>query len=265
MTDLSEFQKILGVTFSDQDLLASALTHRSYINEYPQCPVPDNERLEFLGDAVLDYLIAEYLYVHFPDWGEGLMTALRAALVRMETLADLARKLGLGEYLRLGKGEESSGGRHRPVNLCAAFEALIGAMSIDMGLDRTRAFLFPLIEPLIERLLAEGAFKDAKSRLQELSQAHFHVTPTYHTVAATGPDHAKEFTVVVKLNGEICGMGTGPSKQAAQQAAARAALQEKFHYAESHGDQIGKYLKHGGTHVPEDDTSEPIEDEDRCT
>ena len=152
MSDLCELQKTLGVTFSDQGLLLIALTHRSYTNEFPGCPVSDNERLEFLGDAVLDYLTAEHLFMRLPDWEEGVLTDLRAALVCTEALAGLAQKTHLGKYLRLGKGEEASGGRNRPVNLCAAFEAVIGAMSIDVGLDRTRAFVFPLIEPLIEHL-----------------------------------------------------------------------------------------------------------------
>ena len=228
MPGLARLQHRIGVTFSDENLLLSALTHPSYVNEYPDCPVPDSERLEFLGDAVLNYLTADYLYRRLPGWSEGRLTVLRALVVRTETLSGLARDLDLGEYLLLGKGEEASGGRRRAMNLCAAFEALVGAVAMDKGLDQVRAFFHSLIEPLVEDLQADRRLKDPKSRLQELAQARFHLIPAYRTVAATGPDHAKRFTVEVRLADDPCGRGIGASKRAAQQAAAREALRTKF-------------------------------------
>ena len=228
MPDLARLQHQIGVTFSDENLLLSALTHPSYVNEYPDSPVPDSERLEFLGDAVLNYLTADYLYRLLPDWGEGPLTVLRALVVRTETLSRLALDLGLGEHLLLGKGEDAGGGRRRPMNLCAAFEALVGAVAIDMGVERVKAFYHTLVEPLVEDLRADDRLKDPKSRLQELAQARFHLMPAYRTVAATGPDHAKRFTVEVRLADEPCGRGMGASKRAAQQSAAREALRTEF-------------------------------------
>ena len=243
IADLPQLQEALGVKFSDARLLLEAVTHRSYTNEFPDSPVPDNERLEFLGDAVLDYLTAEYLFMRLPDADEGVLTAVRAALVRAETLAALAEQLGLGEHLRLGKGEEASGGRGRALILCAAFEAVVGAISIGVGLDEARDFLFPLIQPLVADLQGHEALKDAKSRLQEVAQGRLHVTPTYRTKSAVGPDHAKRFTVEVRLGDVICGVGQGHSKQLAQQAAALEALRSRFGEPESYSADPDDRLK----------------------
>jgi len=232
-TELARLQHKLGHTFSDPDLLKSALTHRSYLNEHPHLQVSDNERLEFLGDAVLDFLTAEYLFRHCPEMPEGQLTSLRVALVRTETLAALAQDFDLGKYLRLGRGEEADGGRHKPSTLCATFEALVGAMVLDAGIEKVRRIIFSLIEPLVKELVREASLKDAKTRLQELSQATAHEIPVYETIAESGPDHAKEFVVVVSLGGKIVGQGKGPSKQAAQQAAARAALRQHFSHYEA--------------------------------
>ena len=233
-TDLTRLQSNLGHTFGDQSLLESALTHTSYVNEHLDESIADNERLEFLGDAVLDYLTAEYLFRHCPERREGELTGLRVALVRTETLASLARGLNLGDYLRLGRGEEAGGGRHKPTNLCAAFEALVGAVVLDAGIDRARALIFPLVGPLVDELLRAEDLKDAKTRLQELCQADSRLTPAYQTIAESGPDHAKEFVVVVNLGNRVLAKGRGPSKQSAQQAAARAALARHFADSSAH-------------------------------
>lgn len=225
MSDLSELEQTLGITFADKSLLHRALIHRSYLNENPDLPLTDNERLEFLGDALLDFVSAEYLYDRFPEMQEGQMTSLRAALVREESLADFARALKLGQYLFLGHGEEASGGRGRSPILCAAFEALAGAIFLDQGLEVTKDFILRFIKPALGRILQERLDKDAKSLLQELSQGRWQLTPIYRTVAEHGPDHAKEFTVKVLIGGKVYGQGVGRSKQAAEQDAAHVALE----------------------------------------
>jgi ribonuclease-3 len=223
--DIFDAEKALNVTFSNKALLQRALTHRSYLNENPHYPLEDNERLEFLGDAVLDFIAGEYLYHRFPEMPEGRLTNLRSALVRTETLAQFADQLDLGDYLHLGRGEEESGGRKRPAILCDAFEAFIGALYLDSGLDAARQFVCALIDPVLQAILALDTDKDAKSRLQEVAQSHYQVTPTYRTVLEEGPDHAKEFTVEAVIGGKVYGWGKGFSKQTAAQAAAQAALQ----------------------------------------
>lgn len=224
MFDLSAREKILNLNFEDKTLLLRALTHRSYLNESPDFILEDNERLEFLGDAVLDFLTAEYLYHRFPEMREGELTSLRAALVRTEALARLARKIDLGRCLYLGHGEEAGGGRQRPAVLCGAFEALVGALYLDQGLPAIDTFIKPLLEPEIERILADDLDKDPKSLLQELSQAELEITPRYRTAGESGPDHAKEFVVEAVIGGRAYGQGVGRSKQAAARAAAQDAL-----------------------------------------
>ncbi|GAB4515474.1 MAG: ribonuclease III [Anaerolineae bacterium] len=221
---LREVEDQIGVEFRDKTLLQRALTHRSFLNESPDFPLADNERLEFLGDAVLDFLVGEFLYHRFPEQREGALTNMRAALVRREALARFARRIRLGDFLLMGRGEAESGGRERPATLCAAFEALVGALYLDQGLDAVKRFLHPFIEPELEAVLEEAINKDAKSQLQEWSQAHLHVTPKYETIDERGPDHAKVFTVQVLIDGQPYGVGEGRSKQAAAQVAARNAL-----------------------------------------
>jgi ribonuclease-3 len=211
-------------TFKDPSLLRRALTHRSFANEHPAEALEDNERLEFLGDAVLDFVVAAFLYHRFPEMREGRLTSLRAALVRTETLAALAADYGIDRELRLGRGEEESGGRARAPNLCGAFEAVIGALYLDQGFEGVRAWVEPLLAPAIERVLRAELDKDARSLLQEWSQAHLGKTPVYRIVSAEGPDHAKAFTMQVTMGGEVYGEGSGRSKQLAAQAAAEAAL-----------------------------------------
>ncbi len=224
MFDLSDCQDVLGLSFADKTLLLRALTHRSYLNENPDFILEDNERLEFLGDAVLDFLTAEYLYHRFPEMREGELTSLRAALVRTESLAHLACKIDLGRCLYLGYGEEVGGGRQRQAVLCGAFEALIGALYLDQGLPAVVAFIGPLFDPEVERILAQDLDKDPKSLLQELSQAELEITPHYRTVGESGPDHAKEFVVEAMIGRRAYGRGVGHSKQAAARGAAQNAL-----------------------------------------
>lgn len=219
------FEQASGIYFIDKTLLQRALTHRSYLNETRYLLQADNERLEFLGDAVLDFLVGEYLYNRFPEMREGMLTNLRAALVRETTLAAFAVKLGLGDFLLMGRGEVESGGRGRSATLCGAFEALVGALYLDQGLDAVKTLSFGLIEPVLPAMAEAAALKDAKSRLQEWSQMIFRATPRYHTATANGPDHDKQFSVQVLINDVIWGMGNGKSKQLASQEAAYQAWQ----------------------------------------
>src|SRR5512139_1138569 len=206
-------------SFRDPSLLQRALTHRSYLNEHPEA-MEDNERLEFLGDAVLDFVTGAFLYHRYPELQEGRLTRLRAALVRTEQLAVFAQAVGLGPLVRLGRGEEA--GRTRPALLCAAFEAVIGAYFLDAGIGAVRAYVEPLFQPAAEHILSAEKDTDAKSLLQEWAQARRGQTPRYNTLAATGPDHEKKFTVEVRIGEEVFGVGEGPNKQAAAQAAAQA-------------------------------------------
>ncbi len=224
MIDIVKTEVALKLTFSNKALLQRALTHRSYLNENLDYPLEDNERLEFLGDAILDFITGEYLYHRFPEVSEGRLTNLRSALVRTERLAQFAADLDLGDYIFMGRGEEESGGRQRPAILCDAFEALIGALYLDQGIEPTREFTCTLIEPALEKILLSDAEKDAKSRLQEVAQSHYQLTPTYRTIKELGPDHAKEFTVEAMVGNKSYGTGIGFSKQNAAQLAAKAAL-----------------------------------------
>ena len=224
MEDLEQLGERLGVEFGDFSLLSRALTHRSYLNENPGSILEDNERLEFLGDAVIDFIVAGFLYHRFPEMDEGELTSLRAALVRAETLAQFARAIDLGRYLRLGYGEEESGGRERVPLLCASFEAVIGAIYLDRGLDKTRTIIEGHIRPMLDQIRAGELHKDAKSEFQVWAQARFNVTPQYRVVDSEGPDHAKIFTVRVMVGADSWGEGRGRSKQVAAQAAAAEAM-----------------------------------------
>lgn len=224
MTTLKQFQKDLGYTFEDRALLQRALTHRSYLNENPGDALEDNERLEFLGDAVLDFVAGLMLYHRYPEMTEGRMTSMRAALVRTETLARLASYLGVGNVLRLGKGEEEHGGRTRPALLCAAFEALVGAIYLDQGMKAVCRVVEPHFIPAADAILARELDRDPKSALQEWSQGTLGCTPRYETIGEEGPDHKKRFTVQVIIEDRALGLGTGPSKQVAARKAAQNAL-----------------------------------------
>ncbi|HEY84109.1 MAG TPA: ribonuclease III [Chloroflexi bacterium] len=223
--DIEAAEAQLGLTFKDKTLLQRALTHRSYLNENPNHPLRDNERLEFLGDAVLDFITGEFLFHRFPEMEEGELTSLRSALVRTETLAKYAQHINLGNCIAMGKGEAVSGGRARQAILCGAFEALIGALYLDQGIDVVTQFVMPLHKPEIQEILDTQRHRDPKSLLQELAQGHYKITPTYKNISAKGPDHAKSFTIGAYLDAERYGEGSGPNKQLAAQAAAQAALE----------------------------------------
>ena len=222
---LEELQETLGYRFRDLNFLRRALTHPSYVNEHPEEAIGDNQRLEFLGDAVIDFIAAAWVYSSYTEFDEGRMTRLRAVLVRTETLAHFAREIGVGEALLLGRGEEEAGGRERDANLCDAFEAVVGAVYLDAGMRAARAAVEPFFGPVAETTLAEAADQDAKSRLQEWSQAELKVTPHYRIVASRGPDHAKTFVAEVLLDDRVVGRGAGHSKQSAEQDAAQAAYE----------------------------------------
>ena len=219
------FAERLGLQFSDPSLLLRALTHRSYLNEHPEA-LEDNERLEFLGDAVLDFLVGAWLYHRFPELDEGSLTRMRSALVRTEQLSEFALEIDLGPALRLGRGEADSGGRERPALLCAAFEALIGALYLDAGIPSVTAFVEPLLENVVDDVYNDGKTRDPKSRLQEWTQARGKGAPSYRLVEATGPDHAKQFEMEVSIQGTTYGRGSGHSKQVAAKAAALEALKK---------------------------------------
>ena len=217
----SDLSRRLGLSFSNLALLTRALTHRSYVNEHPEA-VEDNERLEFLGDAVLDFIVGAWVYHRFPEMPEGNLTKMRSALVRNEQLAKFARKLDLGRALRLGRGEASSGGHDRDNLLGSAFEALVGALFLDSGLGAVDAFVNPILEEARGPVLDE--ISDSKSQLQEYVQSHKLGTIRYRVVGTVGPDHAVTFEMVVEIAGETKGHGIGTNKSIAEHAAALDAL-----------------------------------------
>ncbi len=220
---LDEFLNQFSLEPHDRRLFLRALTHRSHLNEHPDA-VEDNERLEFLGDAVLDFLVGAWLYHHFPEMQEGELTKLRSALVRTEQLADFAQIIDLGRLMRLGRGEEDGGGRNRPPLLCATFEALIGAIYLQGGISSVQVFIQPFLEKAVYQILSERKDQDPKSILQEWAQANGFGPPTYRTISTSGPEHDKIFEIEVLVNHTVYGVGIGHSKQAATKAAARNAI-----------------------------------------
>jgi len=218
----SSLSRRLNLPFSNISLLTRALTHRSYVNENPGA-VEDNERLEFLGDAVLDFIVGAWAYNRFPEMPEGELTKIRSAIVRNDQLAEFARRIELGGALRLGRGEASSGGQDRDGLLGSTFEALVGALHLDSGLGAVEAFVNPMLNEAQESILNE--IHDPKSRLQEWAQAEKMGTPHYVTLSAVGPDHAKEFEVEVRIQSITYGKGRGTSKGVAARLAAQAALE----------------------------------------
>ncbi len=225
MSDLGALQTVLDVNFKDESLLQQALVHRSYLNENSLLHLVSNERLEFLGDAVLGFVVASELYSRFPDFSEGELTKLRSALVRGETLTRIALSLQLGDYLYLGRGEEESGGRSRSRNLSCTLEAVIGAVFLDQGLDVARGFILKLLGSELDGVVEDKFAIDYKSKLQQVIQSEHKITPVYRTIEEMGPDHAKVFTVEVLAGDSVLGRGCGRSKRAAETDAARHALQ----------------------------------------
>lgn len=226
-TDLAQLEEILGATFADALVLKSAITHRSYLNEHREATWDHNERLEFLGDAVLELVVTDFLYKKYPEKPEGELTAVRAALVNTVSLADASEKMGVGQFLLMSKGEAKDTGRARQYILANTFEACVGALFVDQGYDSAQKFiaahLFPKTEDIVERRL----WQDPKSRFQELAQERANVTPTYETLGQEGPDHDRVFTVGVFLRQEKVAQGQGRSKQEAEQQAAEAAVTAK--------------------------------------
>jgi ribonuclease-3 len=206
-------------------LFQQALTHRSYLNEHPEIVnLPDNERLEFLGDAVLSFLAARWLYAQLPEAREGVLTRLRAGMVSNERLAEYAAALGIGEALLMGRGEQEGGGRARKRNLSGAFEALLGALYLDQGLQAVQDFLEGYFERTLAEIQRTRADKDARSLLQEWAQLTRNLTPRYEVLSMSGAEHAPTFTVAVSVGAERYGIGSGSSKRSAAQAAAAEAL-----------------------------------------
>lgn len=226
-TDLVKLQTIIGAQFSDLDLLRSAITHRSYLNEHKEATWDHNERLEFLGDAVLELVVTDFLFKKYPEKPEGELTAIRAALVNTVSLSAASEKLGVNEYLLMSKGEAKDIGRARQYILANVFEACIGALYMDQGYEASQKFIAAHLFPKTEEIVTKRLWQDAKSRFQELSQEHHSVTPTYKTVSQEGPDHDRVFTVGVFLKQDKIAEGTGRSKQEAEQAAAEAAVDYK--------------------------------------
>ena len=223
---LENLQENLGYRFRDESLLRGALYHSSYANEHRNENIVSNERLEFLGDAVLGFVSAEFLYSRFPHAPEGELTRIRAALVREESLFEVAQALQLGECLMLGKGEESGGGRQRPSILADCTEAVFAAVYLDGGMDCARDLIHRVLLSKGDITVAESRRRDYKTELQEMVQRKPHQVLRYELVGQSGPDHAKVFTVAVLLNGEPIGEGSGHSKKEAEQASARAALEK---------------------------------------
>ncbi|OIO47414.1 MAG: ribonuclease III [Parcubacteria group bacterium CG1_02_40_82] len=226
MNDLSNLEKKIGVKFNDQELLKQSLTHRSYLNENPDFNLGHNERLEFLGDAVLELVVTEYLYRNYQN-PEGELTNWRAALVNAKMLAEIATELGLNDYVLLSRGEAKDSGRARNYILANALEALIGAIYYDQGIEKSADFIKDKILVHLPEILKQGTYRDAKSKFQEEAQDRAGVTPTYEVLDEWGPDHAKHFKIGVFLGDELVAEGQGPSKQEAQQKAAENALKKK--------------------------------------
>lgn len=226
MSDIAQRQAQLGIPFTNLDLLAEALTHRSYLNENKTARA-HNERLEFLGDAVLELIVTHFLFGRFPEKPEGELTAYRAALVNTYSLAEVAEAVGLNDVLLLSKGEARDTGRARQIILANAFEALLGAIYLDQGYAAAESFVAAHLFPKLDPVLETRSWQDAKSKLQEKAQEKENVTPTYRTLGESGPDHDKQFTVGVFLGDTEIGRGKGKSKQEAEQQAAQAALDAK--------------------------------------
>lgn len=225
--DLSALEQIIGTVFSDKQFLLTAVTHRSYLNEHREATHDHNERLEFLGDAVLELVATDYLFKKYPEKPEGELTAIRAALVNTVSLSDASTKLGVNEYLLMSKGEAKDTGRARQYILANAFEALIGAIYLDQDYQAASEFIAQHLFSKTEQIVEKRLWQDPKSRFQELAQEHVNITPTYETLSQEGPDHDRIFTVGVYLRHELVAEGQGRAKQEAEQAAAEKAVEIK--------------------------------------
>ncbi|MFH1284022.1 MAG: ribonuclease III [Candidatus Peregrinibacteria bacterium] len=224
---MKKLEKKIGISFKDKDLLKTAFVHKSYVNEHRKESVTDNERLEFLGDAVLELVSTKHLFEKCPDKSEGEMTSFRSALVKGKTLAEIAEELDLGEYLFLSRGEEQSGGREKNYILANTLEALIGTIYLDQGYGAAEKFIEKFILARLDEIIEKGLHIDAKSRFQEACQEILEVTPHYEIVKEEGPDHEKEFTMGAYIGEELVATGMGSSKQKAEDEAAKNALKTK--------------------------------------
>jgi len=222
---ISQLQKSIGHKFKDKDLLVEAITHKSFRHEYPERAESHNERLEFMGDSVLGLVVADYLFKKFKDLTEAEMSRIKSHLVKRKVLAEIATGISLGSYLRVGKGEEGSGGRMKLSLLANAMEAVIGAVFEDAGYERAREMVLKLLGDRLEVAISSGDFSDYKSQLQELCQTRYGCLPQYRLAAQEGEEHSKTFTFEVLVNGEVMGIGKGRSKKEAQLRAAGEALQ----------------------------------------
>ncbi len=225
--DFSVFEKSINITFKDPELLKQAFTHRSYLNEHKGSKMEHNERLEFLGDAVLELAVTDFLYKKFPKKSEGELTAYRSALVNSTTLATVAEKLNMNSFLLLSKGESKDTGRARQFILANTFESVLGSVYLDQGYNVSEKFVAENLFPMLDEILHTKSFIDAKSQFQERAQEKVGITPSYKSVKETGPDHGKVFTVGVYIDGEMIATGDGKSKQDAEQEAAKKALSLK--------------------------------------
>lgn len=224
--DLKNLEEIISYAFNDINLLDNALTHRSYANEKQEIPCKDNERLEFLGDAVLELCISEILMEKFPDCDEGQLSKLRASLVNEKPLSELAKKCHIGDFLLLGRGEESSGGRTKSSILSDTFEAVIAAIYLDSGYKKSYKYIKDLFRPLIESESDKTIYRDYKTRIQEISQNRFKVIPKYSLISESGPDHDKIFQIKLSISDITSTIGTGKNKKEAEQQAAKKAIEE---------------------------------------
>ena len=227
MPEFGQLEKKLNISFADKGLLRLAFTHRSYLNEHRGEVTAHNERVEYLGDAVLELIVTDYLYHEFPETPEGELTAYRAALVNTQTLAAVAAELGMNDFLLLSKGESKDTGRARTYILANTFEAFLGALYLDQGYDSVRAFVAQFLFPRTAEVIENKLWKDDKSRLQEEAQERINITPHYEIINAVGPDHAKQFTTGVFFGNKKIAEGSGSSKQEAEQEAATKALAVK--------------------------------------
>jgi ribonuclease-3 len=222
--NLIKLEEIIGARFNDLKLLQAAIVHRSYPNEHPEENFSSNERLEFLGDAILEFLTSEFLYNKFPDEQEGILTIYRAALVKTDNLAGVARELKLNEYILMSRGEFALGNSSNVSILADLFEAILGAIYLDMGLEKCKVFLNKVVWFKIDEIVRENLHIDPKTKLQSESQLRLKITPSYEIISEIGKDHNKEFTAVAKLKNSVAGKGIGKSKQAAEQNAASDAI-----------------------------------------
>lgn len=225
--DLSVFENRISVTFHDKSLLKQAFVHRSYLNENKDFPLGHNERLEFLGDAVLELVITDHLYAKFPEKAEGELTALRSALVNANTLHTVGTELGINDFLLLSRGESKDTGRARQYILANTMESIMGAIYLDQGYEVVKKFVHDFITPNLDKVIEDESWIDSKSFFQEKAQEHTGITPAYKTMKETGPDHDKHFTVGVYLKNDLVAQGEGNSKQDAEQMAAHNALKLK--------------------------------------